>query len=281
MSSEPPSSHKSKTFFDRLAAAFHNEEIDNREALLESLREAQAHGVVDKETLSMMEGALEVSSLRADDVMVPRAQVRHIDLTAPRDEWIRTVIETGHSRFPAVDGDMDSVQGILHAKDLLKLLIDPSLDERTLLRPARYVPESQPINVLLRDFKSSHNHMALVIDEFGGVSGLVTIEDVIEQIVGDISDEFDVEDQVAHVVQESENRWRVDAHVTIEDFNERFGSTLSDDYCETIGGLVTDRLEHVPTTGESIEEGGLRFTITAADERQVLTLCVEKVAGAT
>lgn len=276
MSSEPPNP-KPRSFFDRLAAAFHDEEVENREQLLMMMRDAQAHNVMDKETLSMMEGALEVSDLRADDLMVPRAQVQEIDLTGTVDDWIRTVIESGHSRFPAVEGDLDNVQGILHAKDLLRLKIDPTLDVRTLLRPARYIPESQPINVLLRDFKSTRSHLALVIDEFGSISGLITIEDVLEQIVGDISDEFDRDNPAGRIVQEATNRWRVDAHLEIEAFNEHFSSTLEDDYCDTVGGLVTDRLEHVPQRGESVEEGGFRFTVTEADERQAQTLMVERL----
>lgn len=170
MSSEPPNP-KPKSFFDRLAAAFHEEEVEDRGRLLSLMRDAQSHNVMDKETLSMMEGALEVSDLRADDLMIPRAQVQEIDLTGTLDDWIRTVIESGHSRFPAVDGDLDNVQGILHAKDLLRLMINPELDVRKLLRPARFIPESQPINVLLRDFKSTRSHLALVIDEFGSISG--------------------------------------------------------------------------------------------------------------
>lgn len=276
MSSEPPNP-KPKSFFDRLAAAFHEEEVEDRGRLLSLMRDAQSHNVMDKETLSMMEGALEVSDLRADDLMIPRAQVQEIDLTGTLDDWIRTVIESGHSRFPAVDGDLDNVQGILHAKDLLRLMINPELDVRKLLRPARFIPESQPINVLLRDFKSTRSHLALVIDEFGSISGLITIEDVLEQIVGDISDEFDRDDPSGVIVQESTNRWRVGAHFEIEAFNEYFSAELRDDYCETVGGLVTDRLEHVPQKGEVVEEAGFRFTVADADERQAQALIVERL----
>ena len=276
MSSEPPNP-KPKSFFDRLAAAFHEEEVEDRGRLLSLMRDAQSHNVMDKETLSMMEGALEVSDLRADDLMIPRAQVQEIDLTGTLDDWIRTVIESGHSRFPAVDGDLDNVQGILHAKDLLRLMINPELDVRKLLRPARFIPESQPINVLLRDFKSTRSHLALVIDEFGSISGLITIEDVLEQIVGDISDEFDRDDPSGVIVQESTNRWRVGAHLEIEAFNEYFAAELRDDYCETVGGLVTDRLEHVPQKGEVVEEAGFRFTVADADERQAQALIVERL----
>ena len=169
------------------------------------------------------------------------------------------------------------MQGILHAKDLLRLMINPELDVRKLLRPARFIPESQPINVLLRDFKSTRSHLALVIDEFGSISGLITIEDVLEQIVGDISDEFDRDDPSGVIVQESTNRWRVGAHLEIEAFNEYFSAELRDDYCETVGGLVTDRLEHVPQKGEVVEEAGFRFTVADADERQAQALIVERL----
>ena len=275
MSNEPPNP-KPKSFFDRLAAAFHEEEVEDRDRLLSLMRDAQSHNVMDKETLSMMEGALEVSDLRADDLMIPRAQVQEIDLTGTLDDWIRTVIESGHSRFPAVDGDLDNVQGILHAKDLLRLVLNPEADVKRFVRPARFIPESQPVNVLLKDFKSTRSHMALVIDEFGSVSGLITIEDVLELIVGDISDEFDREDKSQNIVQEG-THWRVKALTTIEQFNEYFGSDLEDDYCDTIGGLVTDRFEHVPQAGEVLEEKGFRFKIARADERQAQLLIVERL----
>ena len=186
------------------------------------------------------------------------------------------VLESGHSRFPAVEDDLDNVLGVLHAKDLLKLLIDPKVDPKTLLRPARFIPESQPPNVLLRDFKTTRSHLALVIDEFGSISGLITIEDVLEQIVGDISDEFDHDDSKTNIVAEGD-RWRVKALTPIDQFNNYFGSQLVDNYCDTIGGLVTDRFEHVPKVGEVIEEKGFRFRIEEGDDRQVEVLSVERI----
>lgn len=165
--------------------------------------------------------------------------------------------------------------GVLHAKDLLQLLLDPSRNVKSLLRPARFVPESQPLNVLLRDFKETRNHLALVIDEFGSISGLITIEDVLEQIVGDISDEFDHDDSSTNIVAE-DNHWRVRAVTPIEQFNTFFGADLVDEYCETIGGLITDRCEHVPQIDEEIVEKGYRFRIQRADARQVQLLTVER-----
>lgn len=275
MSNEPPST-KPRSFFDRLAAAFHDDEVNDRAALRQTLREACHHGLVDEDTLSMMEGALNVSELRAHDIMVPRSQVFGVDVADDPSVWLQTVIRSGHSRFPAYEGDLDNVTGILHAKDLLKLLVDPMTDVRACLRPSRFIPESQPVNVLLRDFRETRSHMALVIDEFGSVSGLITIEDVLELIVGDISDEFDREDKSANIVPDGSG-WRVKALTPIEQFNEFFASDLSDDYCETIGGLVTDRFEHVPHADEEIVERGFRFRIVRADQRQVVLLHVDKL----
>lgn len=276
-STEPPSSNKTRNFFDRLTSVFHEEEVTDRAGLLETIREARVANILDDETLSMIEGALEVSEIRADDLMVPRAQIHAVDLSEPREVWLKALIASGHSRFPAVEGDLDNILGILHAKDLLQILIDPSVDPRKLIRPARYIPETQPINVLLRDFKATRNHMALVIDEFGSMSGLITIEDVLEQIVGDIADEFDHDENVHNIQVDSPGKWRVRAITPIEQFNEFFSCDLEDMYCDTIGGLVTDRFEHVPLLGETIVEKGFRFRILKADERQVRLLGVEKL----
>ncbi len=276
-STEPPSSNKTRNFFDRLTSVFHEEEVTDRAGLLETIREARVANILDDETLSMIEGALEVSEIRADDLMVPRAQIHAVDLSEPREVWLKALIASGHSRFPAVEGDLDNILGILHAKDLLQILIDPSVDPRKLIRPARYIPETQPINVLLRDFKATRNHMALVIDEFGSMSGLITIEDVLEQIVGDIADEFDHDENVHNIQVDSPGKWRVRAITPIEQFNEFFSCDLEDMYCDTIGGLVTDRFEHVPLQGETIVEKGFRFRILKADERQVRLLGVEKL----
>ncbi|MDO5531031.1 HlyC/CorC family transporter [Sutterella sp.] len=280
MSTEEPSSQSRKQgFFDRITSHFRDEPDDEGTAkndLAEALSEARASGVIAADAFSMIEGALKVSDLRASDLMIPRAQVDAVDLTDNQNDWIRKVIESGHSRFPAVEGDLDEVAGILHAKDLLKLLIDPKIDPRTMLRPARFIPESQPINVLLKDFKATRSHLALVIDEFGSISGLITIEDVLEQIVGDISDEFDRDDSKANIVPEGDGTWRVRAYTPIEQFNDYFGARLQDDYCETIGGLVTDRFEHVPKVGETIEENGFLFRIIRGDDRQVELLSVER-----
>ncbi len=281
--SEPPSQGKNRTFFDRLSALFHVEDVSDRTTVLEMLKEARRRDVFDDDTLSMMEGALEVADLRAADLMIPRAQVDAVDLSMPQKTWLEELIRSGHSRFPAIDGDLDNVVGVLHAKDLLQLLLHPDADVRAMIRPARFIPETQPINVLLRDFKTTRSHMALVIDEFGSISGLITIEDVLEQIVGDISDEFDHDDTSLNIQPDGPGRWRVRAWTELEQFNEYFGSRLEDERLETIGGLITDRFEHVPRKGEMIEESGFRFRVLSGDDRQVRLLSVEPIPaeGAT
>ena len=205
-----------------------------------------------------------------------------MDLEEPREVWLPKVINRGHSRFPVIEGDLDEVKGVLHAKDLLRLFVDPTYDVRAHLRPARFIPETQPLNVVLRDFRITRNHMALVIDEFGSVSGLITIEDVIEQIVGEIADEFDNinlgKDNITPVDNE---RWRVKAETYLDQFNEFFNVHLEDQHCETVGGLVTDRLEHVPHRGESVEIDGFRFKVLTADDRQAHLFLVERLVSAT
>lgn len=256
-------------------------EPETREEFSESLKRACGHKLFDADALTMMLGALEVSELCASDLMVPRAQIEVVDISEPRDEWMRKIITRGHSRFPVVDGDMDDVKGILHAKDLLHLFLDPEYEVCAHLRPARFIPETQPLNVVLRDFRATRNHMALVVDEFGSISGLITIEDVIEQVIGEISDEFDNvnvgKDNITIVDSE---HWRVKAESDIEQFNEFFGVQIEEQYCETIGGLVMDRLEHVPHRGETVEIDGFRFKVIMADERQAHLFLVERLVSA-
>ena len=271
-----PSDKAGKTLIERIASLFHEEDADERLAVREMLREAFRRNIFDEEALSMMEGALSMSDIRASDLMVPRAKVNAVDFSEPRSQWLPKLIATGHSRFPAVEDDLDNVLGILHAKDLLQLLVKPDADPKRFIRPARFIPETQPVNLLLRDFKAQKSHLALVIDEYGSVSGLITIEDVIEQIVGDISDEFDRDTDSLNIMPDGAGLWRVKAVTTLEQFNAYFGSDLEDDFCETVGGLVTDRLEHVPHAGEVVVEKGFRFRILLGDDRQARLLAVEK-----
>lgn len=291
MQDEPPKTpettvpHKNSQTFKGFVGSikkFFVKEPTTKEEFSESLKKACGEKLFDADALTMMLGALEVSDLCASDLMVPRAQIEVVDISEPRDEWMRKIITRGHSRFPVVDGDMDDVKGILHAKDLLHLFFDPEYEVCAHLRPARFIPETQPLNVVLRDFRATRNHMALVIDEFGSISGLITIEDVIEQVIGEISDEFDNvnvgKDNITIVDSE---HWRVKAESEIEQFNEFFNARIEDQYCETIGGLVMDRLEHVPHRGETVEIEGFRFKVITADDRQAHLFLVERLVSAT
>jgi magnesium and cobalt transporter len=222
-----------------------------------------------------------VSDLSARDIMVPRSQVDMIDISKPIEEWMPLVLETAHSRFPAVEGERDKVVGILLAKDLLRYYAEDSFDVRGMLRPAVFIPESKRLNVLLRDFRANRNHMAVVVDEYGGVAGLITIEDVLEQIVGDIEDEYDFDEEEDNILPLKDGplgpRWRVKALTEIEQFNDVLGTHFTDDGVDTIGGLVAGHLGRMPRKGESFDLAGLRFEVLRADARQVHVLLVEKL----
>jgi magnesium and cobalt transporter len=278
---EPPSSHftasqRHKSLLERLTA-FIFREPESREDLLEDLQEAHSRNLLDADALSMIEGVLQVSELRARDLMVPRAQVDMVDAAEPVDTWIGRVIETAHSRFPVFEGNRDNVIGILLAKDLLRYYTEGDFDLRSMLRPAVFIPESKPLNVLLRDFRANRNHMAIVVDEYGGVAGLITIEDVLEQIVGDIEDEYDFDEPADSIVAEQGGRFRVKALTEVADFNEAFGTTFSDQQFDTIGGLVTDHFGRVPRRGDVMEVDGLRVEVLRADARQVHLLQVTRL----
>ena len=222
---------KSNRGFFKLFRSRFKDEPQTREEIVALLRSSLRKGLLDADALAMMEGALHVSELRASDLMVQRAQIEAVDLSEKKENWLPKLIARGHSRFPVVDGDLDTVKGIMHAKDLLRLLLDPDYDLASHLRPARFIPETLPINILLRDFRDSRNHLALVIDEFGSVSGLITIEDVIEQVVGQINDEFDsVSSDVDNIAVVDAEHWRIKAETHLEQFNAYFQCNLQDDY---------------------------------------------------
>ncbi|HJV74108.1 MAG TPA: transporter associated domain-containing protein [Noviherbaspirillum sp.] len=269
-----------RSLFERLTALI-SPEPENRAELLEILHEAHERNLIDADALSMIEGVFQVSDLSARDIMVPRPQMNVIDLTKPIDEWMPQVLEAAHSRFPAIEGDRDKVVGILLAKDLLRHYANDSFNVRDMLRPAIFIPESKPLNVLLRDFRANHNHMAIVVDEYGGVAGLITIEDVLEQIVGDIEDEYDFDDDEDNILPIRDltrrMRWRVKALTEIEQFNEALGTSFADDDVDTIGGLVANHLGRVPHKGDVFELDNLRFEVLRADARQVHILLVEKL----
>jgi len=246
------------------------------EQLSDVLADAKDRGLIEADVLSMMEGVLQVSAIQVRDVMVPRAQMVVVQREDPPEKILPAVIESGHSRFPVVGEDRDEVVGILLAKDLLRYFAEDSaasFDIRECLRPAVFIPESKRLNVLLREFRNSHNHMAIVVDEYGGVSGLLTIEDVLEQIVGDIGDEYDV-DEVEGIHKEAERIFAVPALTRIEEFNDVFDTRFSDEDADTIGGLVLHELGRMPRRGEAIELGGLELKVLRADRRRIETLRV-------
>ncbi|HYD63416.1 MAG TPA: transporter associated domain-containing protein [Noviherbaspirillum sp.] len=269
-----------RSLFERLTALI-SPEPENRAELLEILHEAHERNLIDADALSMIEGVFQVSDLSARDIMVPRPQMDVIDINKPIDEWMPLVLETAHSRFPAVDGDRDKVVGILLAKDLLRYYAEESFEVRDMLRPAVFIPESKQLNVLLRDFRANRNHMAIVVDEYGGVAGLVTIEDVLEQIVGDIEDEYDYDEEEDNILPVNDGalglRWRVKALTEIEQFNEALGTGFSDEDVDTIGGLVANHLGRVPRKGDVFDIDNVRFEVLRADARQVHVLLVQKL----
>jgi magnesium and cobalt transporter len=279
--SEPPqgrpsTSQKQRSLIERLIA-FITREPENREELLEALHEAHERNLLDADALSMIEGVLQVSELRARDLMVPASQMDVIDIAEDPKRWIPRVIETAHSRFPVIEGNRDHVIGILLAKDLLRYYHDENFDVRSMLRPAVFVPESKPLNVLLKDFRANRNHMAIVVDEYGGVAGLITIEDILEQIVGDIEDEYDLDEEADNIVAERDGRYRVKALTEIAAFNETFGTDFSDQDFDTIGGFVTDQFGRVPRRGDTLELDGVRFEVLRADARQAHLFQVVRV----
>ena len=280
MAEPPPNSEPKRSLFERLSALLLRAP-DDRAQLLALLRESHDRELLDADALSMIEGVLQVSELAARDIMVPRAQMDVIDVTRAPEESLPQVIATAHSRFPVIESERDNVVGILHAKDLLRLYTPDPPELRDLLRPAVFIPESKRLNVLLRDFRANRNHIAIVVDEYGGVAGLITIEDVLEQIVGDIEDEFDFDEESDHIVAAEPGpagaRYRVRGITTIEQFNRVFGTTFSDEDFDTVGGLITEHFGRVPRRGDRVALEGIRFDVLRADGRQVQLLLVERV----
>ena len=252
-------------------------EPEDREQLITLLHSAYERNLLDADALSMMEGVIQVSERQVREIMIPRAQMDVIDISQPPQEFIPHVIETAHSRFPVTDGDKDNIIGILLAKDLLRYYAGEEFDVRDMLRPAVFVPESKRLNVLLRDFRSNRNHIALVVDEYGGVSGMVTIEDVLEQIVGDIADEYDFDEDEDNIIRQDDAHWRVKADTEIEDFNESLGTDFSDEDCDTVGGLVLKSAGQLPKRNDRVQIGEWQFTVLRADSRRLHSLLVERL----
>lgn len=252
---------------------------EDREQLITLLHSAFKRNLLDSDALSMIEGVMQVSEMQARDIMVPRSQMDVVDISEKPEKFIPFVIEAAHSRFPVVEGSEDDIIGILLAKDLLRYYADPEeFNVRDMLRPAVFIPESKRLNVLLKDFRSNRNHMAIVVNEYGGVAGLVTIEDVLEQIVGEIEDEYDFDEEEDNIVMESDGTYRVKAITEIDSFNEALGANFSSDDYDTIGGLVLNKFNRLPSRNESVVIDQFKFTVQRADSRRLHMLKVEKLA---
>ena len=276
--SDDRSSNGHKSWLERLTQAFVHEPR-NRQELLDLLREAQHNEVLDIEALAIIEGALQVADMQVRDIMIPRSQMSTIKASQTPREFLPSVIEAAHSRFPVIGESIDDVLGILLAKDLLPLLLEDNTERfniKDLLRPATCIPESKRLNVLLKEFRSTHNHMAIVIDEYGGVSGLITIEDVLEQIVGDIEDEHDIDDE-DYIKPLPSGDYLIKGLTPIEDFNEQFDTGFSDEEFDTFGGLVMNAFGHLPKRNEIVELDGFRVRILNADSRRVHLLRVSLI----
>lgn len=246
----------------------------DRGQLAEILRVAYERNLMDADALAIIEGALAASETRVSDVMVPRALMEVVDINEPMARIISVVIETAHSRFPVIDGDRDNVLGVMLAKDLLRIHVEADFDLRAWLRPVVFIPEAKRLNVLLREFRVSRNHMAIVVNEYGSVAGLVTIEDVLEQIVGDIEDEYDFDEAYDNIRLDSPGCWRVKARTEIADFNQAFGTSFPDSEFDTVGGLILRHLGRVPKRNEVIDVDCIRFQVLRADSRRLYTLLV-------
>jgi magnesium and cobalt transporter len=267
------------TLLERLSA-FLTREPEDRDELLELLHGAFEHKLLDADALSMIEGVLQVSEMTVRDIMIPRAQMDVVSIDDEPAEFLPRVLETKHSRFPVIGENKDDVVGILLAKELLLYYRNPDgFDLKETLRPVVFVPESKRLNVLLRDFRANRNHIAIVVDEYGGVSGLVTIEDVLEQIVGDIEDEYDFDESEDNIIAEANGRHRVKAQTEIGDFNTHFGTDFADDEFDTVGGLVLQAFGRLPKRGETANIGDYRFRVVRADSRRIYTLQIEPLAG--
>ncbi len=273
---DDPESNK-PSLLERLSSLLLREPED-REQLITLLHSAYERNLLDADALAMMEGAVQVSERKVREIMLPRSQMDVIDISEPPEKFIPFIIETAHSRFPVIDGNKDNIIGILLAKDLLRYYAGEEFDVRDMLRPAVFVPESKRLNVLLRDFRNNRNHIALVVDEYGGVCGMVTIEDVLEQIVGEIKDEYDFNEEEDNIIAVEEGSWRIKAATVIADFNATLGSDFSDEEYDTVGGLVLKATGQLPKRGERITINNLIFTVLRVDSRRLYSLMVERVA---
>ncbi len=276
MTTEP----ESKSLLERISALLTpspSSPSEQRREVLETLKEAQTDGLIDADALAMIEGVFQVSELSARDILIPRAQIDWIDINESVEDTIAEVIRAAHSRFPVYENNRDNVIGILLAKDLLRHSQEEDFQLRDWLRPAVFIPESKRLSVLLKDFREHRNHIAIVVDEYGGVAGLVTIEDVLEQIVGDIEDEHDTDDIEDNIINVSETKFRIRGITELEQVNETLGTNFADEDNDTLAGFILRKLGRVPHKGESITIGNILFEIQRADARQVHVLLATKL----
>jgi magnesium and cobalt transporter len=270
MSSDPDGSGSTRGWLERLIGAF-SAGPQTQEELIELLRDLHQHHLIGSDELSMIEGVLQVSDMQVRDIMIPRGKMTVIDHASSLREIVAIISESGHSRFPVIDDDKDDVVGILLAKDLLSFVLDPDapFEINDYIRPATFIPESKRLSVLLKEFRVDRRHMAMIVDEYGGVSGLVTIEDVLEQIVGEIDDEHDEDDDEIDIREHGQHRYSVRALTPLDDFNAFFHTRFRNEDVETIGGYLLSRIGHLPKRGESFDFDGLTFRVQSADSRQV------------
>ena len=277
-------SDPNKSVLERLAEFLTpqpNSPAERRQELIDTLREAQSEGLIDADALSMIEGVFQVGQLSARDILVPRAQIDWIDINLSLSAIIKSVITAAHSRFPVFEGSKDNVIGILLAKDLLRYSTEDDFQVRDWLRPAVFIPESKRLSVLLRDFKDNRNHLAIVVDEYSGVAGIITIEDVLEQIVGDIEDEHDIDEEADNIISLDNGDIRVKGITELEQFNETLGTHFADENIETVAGLVIQHLGRVPKMGELVQIGGVEFEVQRADPRQIHILLARQLPKKT
>jgi magnesium and cobalt transporter len=270
MTDDDSDDHSGGTWYGRLRRVLKGEAA-TRNDLLDWLRQSHAQTVLDADELAMLEGVLAVSETQVRDVMVPRSQMAVLERDAPRDELLKAIVESGHSRFPVIGDDREEVVGILLAKDVLRHFVDTpgqDFDISRYIRPATFIPESKRLNALLKEFRGSRNHIAIVVDEYGGITGLLTIEDVLEEIVGEIDDEHDAA-EIAPIQEQDPGHYHVRALARIEEFNDFFDTDLDDENYDTVGGLVMHELGHLPRKGETLQFGEFHFQVLQADRRRV------------
>lgn len=276
MASESEKPSNKPSLLERLSHLLLREPED-REQLVDLLHSAYENHLMDSDSLAMIEGVLQVSEIQVRDIMIPRSQMDVIDITDSPETFIPHVIETAHSRFPVIEDNKNDVVGILLAKDLLRYYAGEDFNVRDMLRPAVFIPESKRLNILLKEFRSTRNHIAIVVDEYGGVAGMVTIEDVLEQIVGDIEDEYDYDEDEDNIIQNADGTYRVKALTEIDDFNEIVGTQFDDEEFSTIGGLIVNKFGHLPKRGDQIVIENLSIKVVRADSRRLHSIAIEVI----